>query len=50
MNPYKNAKSNKWALPTYEKDLDLRQQIMYYALIVIFAVGVVGVGGLILIH
>lgn len=49
MKPHKNMKFNKWTLPTYEKNLDLGQQIMYYALIVIFAVGIVGIGGLILI-
>lgn len=50
MKTYKNMEFNKWALPTYEKDLERGQQIMYYALIVIFAVGVVCIGGLILIY
>lgn len=50
MNPYKNAKFNRWALPQYENDLTLGHLILYYALILIFAVGVVAIGGLILIH
>lgn len=41
-------KLNKYALPQYEKDLELGHHLIYYGLVMIFGVGIVFIGGLFL--